>query len=144
VTRVERVVDASDEVVAAVERLLPQLSAGRAAPGRRELDELLAATGASLLVARDDDDAIVGMLALLVYRIPSGLMARIDDVVVDGDARGQGIGEALTREAQRLAVDAGAREVGLTSRPERDAANRLYRRLGFEQRETNVYVWRPG
>ena len=142
-TRVERVAEASDDVLAAVERLLPQLAAGRAAPGRRELAELLAATGANLLVARDGGGAIVGMLALLVYRIPSGLMARIDDVVVDATARGQGVGEALTREAQRLAVEAGAREVGLTSRPEREAANRLYRRLGFEQRETNVYVWRP-
>src|SRR5207245_1485069 len=80
---------------------------------------------------------------LLVYRIPTGLKARIDDVVVDEAARGQGAGEALTREAMRLAAEAGARTVELTSRPEREAANRLYRRLGFERRETNLYVWHP-
>jgi ribosomal protein S18 acetylase RimI-like enzyme len=80
----------------------------------------------------------------ILYRVPTGLQGWIHDVVVDEEARGQGVGEALTREALRWAEDAGARSVELTTRPEREAANRLYRRLGFEQRETNVYVWRPG
>ena len=62
---------------------------------------------------------------------------------MDDEARGRGIGEALTREAMRLAAVAGVRSVELTSAPGREAANRLYRRLGFEQRATNVYVWRP-
>jgi ribosomal protein S18 acetylase RimI-like enzyme len=80
---------------------------------------------------------------LLVYRIPSGLKARIDDVVVDAAARGRGVGEELTRAAMRRADEAGARIVELSSNPSREAANRLYPRLGFERRETNVYVWHP-
>jgi ribosomal protein S18 acetylase RimI-like enzyme len=83
------------------------------------------------------------MLTLIVYRVPTGMRAWIHDVVVDEAARGRGVGEALTREALRQAEDAGAISVELTTRQERETANRLYRRLGFEQRETNVYVWRP-
>ena len=139
---VERAAEASDELGAALIRLLPQLSPDRKAPSPDEIRELLAQPGMRLLVARDDGGAIVGMLALLVYRIPTGLMARIDDVVVDEAARGRGVGAALTREALRIATEEGARHVTLTSRPERAAANRLYVRLGFERRETNVYVWR--
>jgi ribosomal protein S18 acetylase RimI-like enzyme len=143
VTVVERVTEATPELVEAFGRLLPQLSPGRDVPDLREVGEMLAATGANLFVVRDDDGTILGALMLLVYRIPSGVKARIDDVVVDGAARGRGVGEALTREAMRFAADNGVRIVELTSNPTREAANRLYRRVGFEQRETNVYVWRP-
>lgn len=136
---IERVRQADEELVEAFRRLLPQLTRGRTPPGLAELMEVVAAPGTSVLVARDDGGRIVGSLTLLCQRIPSGLRAWIDDVVVDEAARGQGIGEALTREAIRLAQLAGAPAVGLTSRPEREAANRLYLRLGFERRETNVY-----
>jgi len=91
-----------------------------------------------VLIARDAG-AIVGALTLTLYRIPTGLQARIDDVVVDGAARGRGIGEALSREAIRIAREAGARNVSLTSRPAREAANRLYQRIGFQRLDTNVY-----
>jgi ribosomal protein S18 acetylase RimI-like enzyme len=83
--------------------------------------------------------ALTGALTLVLYRIPTGLRARVEDVVVDESARGRGVGEALTREAIRLARESGARHVELTSHPSREAANRLYRRLGFELRETNVF-----
>jgi ribosomal protein S18 acetylase RimI-like enzyme len=139
--RVERVTDATDELIAALARLLPQLSPGREPPSRGELAEIV--EGQTLLVARDNGGAVVGTLTLVRYRAPSGHRARIEDVVVDAEGRGQGIGEALTREAMRLAAEAGVRTVELTSAPTREGANRLYRRLGFEQRETNVYVWRP-
>ena len=79
------------------------------------------------------------MLTLAVFRIPTGIRAWIEDVVVDAEARGRGVGEALTREAVRVAGTHGARTVDLTSRPSREAANRLYQRLGFERRDTNVY-----
>ncbi len=91
-----------------------------------------------MLVARVDD-AIVGSLTLVVFRIPTGMRAWIEDVVVDEAARGHGVGEALNREALRIARERGAITVDLTSRPSREAANRLYRRLGFIERETNVY-----
>ena len=91
-----------------------------------------------LFVARVDG-RIVGSLTLATYTIPTGLKAWIEDVVVDGDARGHGVGEALNRAALDEARRRGAKEVDLTSRPSREDANRLYVRLGFEARQTNVY-----
>lgn len=129
----------TDELVAAFERLTPQLSSSSPPPTREQLHEIVASPATFLLVARGDDDAIVGSLTLALFRIPTGLRAWIEDVVVDGSARGQGVGEALNRSALDLAAARGARTVDLTSRPSREAANRLYRRLGFEPRETNVY-----
>ena len=134
---IERVTEVTDDVALALARLLPQLSPTATPPPREHLAEV--ARTQTLLVARDDAGRIVGTLTLAVYRIPTGLHASIEDVVVDASARGQGVGEALTLEAIDRARAAGAHAVGLTSRPEREAANRLYRRLGFEQRATNVY-----
>jgi ribosomal protein S18 acetylase RimI-like enzyme len=91
------------------------------------------------LLTRDDDDTVVGMLTLAVFRVPTGLRAWIEDVVVDEAVRGRGVGAELTNAAIHLANQRGARTVDLTSRPSREAANRLYQRLGFVQRETNVY-----
>jgi ribosomal protein S18 acetylase RimI-like enzyme len=141
--RIERVTEPDERLVAAVARLLPQLSPKRTPPGLLELTELAAAPGTMLLVAFDDDGEVLGMLTLVLYRVPTGLRGWIHDVVVDEDARGRGAGGALTAEALRLAEQAGAVSVELTTRADRAAANRLYRRLGFERRETNVYVWRP-
>ena len=139
--KVGRVTEADDALAAAVARLVPQLSPKRQAAGLAELAELVATPGTSLIVARDGD-IVIGMLTLIVYRVPTGMRAWIHDVVVDETARGRGVGEALTREALQQAADAGSISVELTTRQERGSANRLYRRLGFEQRETNVYVWR--
>jgi ribosomal protein S18 acetylase RimI-like enzyme len=138
---VGRVTEADATLAEAVARLVPQLSPKRQPAGLAELAELVATPGTSLIVARDGD-AVLGMLTLIVYRVPTGIRAWIHDVVVDETARGRGAGEALAKEALRLAESAGAVSVELTTREEREAANRLYRRLGFEQRETNVYVWR--
>ncbi len=89
--------------------------------------------------AGEDEEKIVGMLTLALFRIPSGVRAWIEDVVVDTEARGRGIGAALVRRAIEIAQESGARTVDLTSRPSREAANKLYQKLGFEQRSTNVY-----
>jgi ribosomal protein S18 acetylase RimI-like enzyme len=129
---------ADDELAAAFARLIPQLSSSSAVPDRDELRRIVEFPSNRLLVARDGG-AIVGMLTLVMFPIPSGLRARIEDVVVDQTARGRGVGEALTREALRLAAASGARSVDLTSRPSREDAIRLYRRLGFEERPTRVY-----
>jgi ribosomal protein S18 acetylase RimI-like enzyme len=141
--RIERVTKPDEHLVEAVARLLPQLSRTRTPPGVLELAELAAAPGTSLLVAFDDDGEALGMLTLVLYRVPTGIRGWIHDVVVDEAARGRGVGGALTEEALRLAERAGAVSVELTTRPQRAEANRLYQRLGFERRETNVYVWRP-
>ena len=137
--KIEKVARADDELVEAVARLLPQLSPSLRPPGIAELMEVVATPGTSLLVARDGGGAIVGTLTLALHRHLSGLDAVIHDVVVDESVRGRGVGEALTREAIRLARLAGARRVDLTSRSHRAAAHRLYERLGFELRETNAY-----
>jgi len=128
----------TDEVVQAFGRLLPQLSRSAKPLDAEALRNLAAWQGNHLLVARLDGE-IVGALTLAMFPIPTGLRAWIEDVVVDEVARGRGIGAALTREAVRLARAAGARTVDLTSRPSREAANRLYERLGFQLRDSKVY-----
>ena len=103
---------------------------------------MITAPATQLLLARSDGK-IIGILMLVLFRIPTGLRAWIEDVVVDGDARGKGAGEALTRAAVASAIERGARTVDLTSRPSREAANRLYQRVGFKLRETNFYRYEP-
>lgn len=141
---IERATEASDDLVEALVRLLPQVSSTAPPPTRDGIAELLRREGHYLLVARDDGGTIVGSLTLIVYRMVARLRATIHDVVVDEAARGQGVGEALTVAAQRLAVEAGADAIRLTSNSSRAAAHRLYERLGFEQVDTRAYVWRPG
>lgn len=127
------------ELAEAIARLLPQLSRSAPLPDEAELREIVEGKVTTLLLARSGDGTTVGMLTLAVFRTPTGVRAWIEDVVVDEAVRGRGLGERLTCEALRLAAEAGARTVELTSRPVREAANRLYQRIGFEQRETNVY-----
>ena len=133
---IEIVETPTDEVVAALARLLPQLSSS-APPNATEWATIIAG-GATVFVARVDG-AIVGSLTLVMYRIATGLKAWIEDVVVDEAARGHGVGEALNFAAIEEARRRGAKAVSLTSRPSREAANRLYQRIGFSARDTNVY-----
>jgi ribosomal protein S18 acetylase RimI-like enzyme len=124
--------------VEAFARLVPQLSSSSPPPTLAELEAIVASPVCTLLLARDGDD-VVGSLTLVVFPIPTGRRAWIEDVVVDGDARGRGVGELLNRRALELAAEAGCRTVDLTSRPSREAANRLYQRMGFELRQSNLY-----
>ncbi len=140
--RIERVSEPTDDVREALARLLPQLSPDRTGPSHEELAEIASAPGTVLLVAHEDA-RIVGTLTLLLYRLPAGFRGWIHDVVVDEEARGRGVGEALTLEAPAIAAAAGVERVDLTTRRRRKAAHRLYERLGFIQRESDVYVWRP-
>ncbi len=135
------VTEVTDELVAAFDRLIPQLSSSNPPPSRAALADIVASEACNLLVATEDD-RIHGSLTLVVFPIPTAIRAWIEDVVVDGDARGKGVGAALNEAALDLARQRGATTVDLTSRPSREAANRLYQRLGFEQRETNVYRYK--
>ena len=137
--QIEEVTSVDPELVASLRGLMFQLSPGATPPTDANLEEILDSPATRLLVARDDEGAVVGSLTLATFRIPTGVGVWIEDVVVDEAARGRGTGEALLREGVELAARAGARRVNLTSTPDRVAANRLYQRLGFEQRETNVY-----
>lgn len=134
---IEIATDASDELRDALSRLLPQLSSSPP-PDYDQLVALVADPGSALFVARLDG-VIVGSLTLVLYRIPTGVKAWIEDVVVDADARGNGIGELLNLAALDEARKHRVKGVSLTSRPSREAANRLYQRIGFSLRETNVY-----
>lgn len=136
---VDLATEVTPELQVALDRLVPQLSRSSPPPTTAELTEIVDSQATLLLIARDDTSTIVGSLTLALFRIPTGLRAWIEDVVVDESARGQGVGEALTQAALEQAQAHGARNVDLTSRPSREAANRLYQRLGFKQRETNVY-----
>jgi ribosomal protein S18 acetylase RimI-like enzyme len=135
---VELVREVTDEVVEAFGRLLPQLSTSADRLDAGALAAIATWQGNSLLVARIGG-VIVGALTLVVFPIPSGTRARIEDVVVDSAARGKGVGAALTEKALDIARELGARTVDLTSRPARESANRLYERMGFARRDSRVY-----
>jgi ribosomal protein S18 acetylase RimI-like enzyme len=138
VISVEAVTSVDDDLVVAVSRLIPQLSTSSAPPSRETLARIVADPGATLFVARDDG-RVVGMLTLVTFEIPTAVRAWIEDVVVDETAREQGVAGSLVEAALERAGTRGARTVDLTSRPDREAANRLYVRMGFEARATNVY-----
>ena len=131
--------NADAELVEAYQRLIPQLSSSSPAPSEDELAAIIESDSATVLVAEDEGGTILGSMTLVVFRIPTGVRAWIEDVVVDTEARGMGIGQALNEYAIQLAEQAGAKTIDLTSRPSRESANRLYKRLGFVARETNVY-----
>ncbi|HEX3795513.1 MAG TPA: GNAT family N-acetyltransferase [Acidimicrobiales bacterium] len=131
---------ADDALQSAIARLVPQLSNSSPAPTVAELRSIIEDPDTTLFLARQGHDGhVVGMLTLAVFRSPTGLRAWIEDVVVDDEARGSGVASELVHAALTHAEVCGARTIDLTSRPTREAANRLYVRLGFEQRVTNVY-----
>src|SRR5260370_23351675 len=129
----------TDEVVDAFGRLLPQLSNTAEPLDADAITTLITSPAVTVLVARGDGGTIIGTLTLAMFSAPTGARAWIEDVVVDAAAGRQGAGMALVREALRLAEDAGARTVDLTSRPSREAAGGLYTKAGFEQRQTRLY-----
>jgi ribosomal protein S18 acetylase RimI-like enzyme len=137
--QITEVTDVTPELMGAFERLIPQLSSSNPPPTEDELRAIVDSDASILLLAQDDDGTVLGSLTLVIFRIPTGIRAWIEDVVVDGDARGRGVGEALNQAALDRARSEGATTVDLTSRPSREAANRLYQRLGFVERQTNVY-----
>lgn len=148
---VELIEQSSPELVAAMERLIPQLSRSAKPLTAQQTQALVDQDSVYLFVFRTDKPVtaadgneveagtILGMLSLATFAIPTGVRAWVEDVVVDAGTRGMGAGQQLVEAAVAHAQKIGARTVDLTSRPSREAANRLYRRCGFELRETNVY-----
>jgi len=135
--------EVTDDMVAAFEQLIPQLSSSSPPPTREYLERIVSSEASRLLLAVEDG-VIYGSMTLVVFAIPTGIRAWIEDVVVDEAARGKGVGHDLNSEAIKLATELGAKTIDLTSRPSREAANRLYKRLGFEERSTNVYRYKVG
>ena len=142
---VELITAATPEIHEAMGRLIPQLSRSAAPMSEADVQRFLSQDSVHLFAFRPDEaDAqgnrpILGMLSLVAFEIPTGVRTWVEDVVVDEAARGQGAGFALVEAAVEHAKNVGARTVDLTSRPSREAANRLYQRAGFQLRETNVY-----
>jgi ribosomal protein S18 acetylase RimI-like enzyme len=136
---IHEVHDVDEELVAAFERLIPQLSSSSPVPDSDTLTAIVESEASTVLIARDDGGTILGSMTLAMFAIPTGVRAWIEDVVVDTEARGQRVGTLLNDRALDIAREAGARTVELTSRPSREAANHMYLRMGFEIRETNVY-----
>ena len=138
-----RVTTVTDELIEAIARLMPQLKLKYSLPTRSEIEALVGSKTSILLIVHypDENSPIVGMLTLLIYRVPSGVRAHVEDLVVDEAVRGQGIGDALVHHALGVAREAGANGVALTTNPSREAANRLYQRLGFKRWKTNVYFY---
>lgn len=137
---VELIEVVSPELLEAVNLLIPQLSSSTGELTLEDVEAVVHQEGVYLFVYRDAaTEALLGMLTLATFRIPTGLRAWIEDVVVHEDARGQGAGQQLVEAATSYAEKLGARSIDLTSRPSREAANRLYQRCGFAARETNVY-----
>lgn len=141
---IEIVSEVTEELHEVLRRLVPQLGTHKVPPAWEELKELIESESSTLLVARElaGSGPIEGILCITVYRVPTGLRSIIEDVVVDERARRRGIGEALVRHAIELARAAGADGVSLTSNPQREAANQLYRAMGFQLRQTNPYFYR--
>ena len=137
--KVETVREASDELQAALARLLPQLNPTLPVPDMHRLGRMLADPDVTLLVAKEGDE-IVGTTTVIVYTTPFWIKARLDEVVVDASARGKGVGEALVNAALDVGREKGAQVAELQSGrgPNRDAAHRLYERLGFKIRESDV------
>jgi len=135
---IEIATHATDELLTSLNQLVPQLSSSASPLTSDDVEALITNPAVSMFIAKNEG-AIVGTLTLVVFPIPSGLRAWIEDVVVDEGARGLGVGVALTEAAVTESKRRGAKSIDLTSRPSREAANAMYVKLGFEQRETNVY-----
>jgi ribosomal protein S18 acetylase RimI-like enzyme len=129
---------ADGKTLRAVNKLIPQLSQSASVMNEIQLRQLVESEATKLFFAQDKE-VVLGMLSLIIFSIPTGTKAWVEDVVVSQTARGKGVGVALMNHALAVAKDAGAKSVDLTSRPSREVANKLYQKLGFTARETNVY-----
>lgn len=135
---ISEILEANEMILFSINHLLPQLSKSSKPINLKQLNQLANSECTRLFVAKEDEN-ILGMLSLVVFSIPTGIKAWIEDVVVDENARGKGVGKILMNHAMEEARSLGAKSLDLTSRPSREAANKLYQAIGFQERETNVY-----
>ena len=133
------VTEVTESLTDAYRVLIPQLSSSSNPPTGEALQRIIESDSAQILIAEDENGEILGTMTIIIFQIPTGIRAWIEDVVVDSSVRGKGIGKKLNLAALELAKQAGAKTVDLTSRPARQEANQLYRSIGFVERETNVY-----
>ncbi len=135
---IEEVTKYSARILKSLNLLIPQLSASRKEVTEKLFRQIISDKDVHLFIA-EEDQKVLGSLTLVMYPIPTDLRVVVEDVVVDRTARGKGIGQHLMQAAIEKAKEKGATSVNLTSNPRREAANALYQKMGFVQRETNVY-----
>ena len=140
--KISELTEATPSVLESINQLLPQLSSKASSLSMEQLLELISSDSTLVFVCSNAVDEIIGMLSLVIMKIPTGRKAWIEDVVVDSKARGQGLGKALMDHALQEARERGVKSIDLTSRPSREGANRLYQSLGYQIRETNVYRYK--
>ncbi|MCL4530154.1 MAG: GNAT family N-acetyltransferase [Chloroflexi bacterium] len=140
--QIEIATRATEELWDAFQGLVPQLTSNNPPPSRDDLAALVKSESSTLIIARADNSSIIGAACVTVYRVPTGIRAIIEDVIVAESARGLGIGEALVQRCLDIARGKGAKGVSLTSNPKREAANKLYQKMGFRKRETNAYYFK--
>ena len=133
------VTEVTESLTDAYRVLIPQLSSSSSPPTGEALQRIIESDSAQILIAENENGEILGTMTIIIFQIPTGIRAWIEDVVVDSSVRGKGIGKKLNLAALELAKQGGAKTVDLTSRPARQEANQLYRSIGFVERETNVY-----
>ena len=136
---IRSVTEVTESLTDAYRVLIPQLSSSSSPPTGEALQRIIESDSAQILIAENENGEILGTMTIIIFQIPTGIRAWIEDVVVDSSVRGKGIGKKLNLAALELAKQAGAKTVDLTSRPARQEANQLYRSIGFVERETNVY-----
>lgn len=136
---ISELTETSSSVLQSINELLPQLSSSAQVISMDRLSELVESDNTLIFIGTDENGQILGMLSLIVMKIPTGNKAWIEDVVVDQLARGKGMGKALMNHALEKAKELAVKSVDLTSRPSREKANMLYQSLGYQIRETNVY-----
>ncbi len=141
--QIKQITQITEAIVASFARLMPQLNPQVCPPGREALQTMLDSQTTFLFgaFATQADGFLLGAAALVVFHTPTGIHAWVEDVIVDLQARRQGLGHALTQACLNFARQQGAQHVYLTSRPQRIAANQLYQQMGFKQRQTNVYAY---
>jgi len=139
IMKCERLIRSDKKTLIALNGLLGQLSSSATPMTAPALGAILKNKNLHLMVLREKQN-IVGMGSLVVWQAPTGIRSRIEDVVVDEAYRGRGFGTMLTKKLIAVARTVKAKDIELSSRPCRVAANELYKKLGFEPKETNVYT----
>lgn len=138
---IKEINEVTSSLVKAFQRLMPQLSLSATIPNESDLKNIIDAFGTTLFVA-EEDDRIMGSLTLVIFQVPDGIRASIQNVVVDEDARGKGVGRSLCEAAVKKSQEEGVETIDLTSSSKRESANRLYKKMGFQKRDTNVYRYK--
>ncbi|HEY4520964.1 MAG TPA: GNAT family N-acetyltransferase [Candidatus Paceibacterota bacterium] len=133
-----RLTEAHEQALKEINSLIHQLSP-RLPKCSMELLQRIAADDNLELWTAKDGERIVGMATLAIVVIPESPRAQIEDVVVDEQYRGQGLGERLSTKLIERAREKKIPTITLSSRADRVAANKLYQKLGFQMKETNIY-----